>query len=111
MPWYDSRRKEPENRALIKSQAYGEAFDPNKLDRVARYESLSFPKTSSEWIKPICLLDYASVWRDRGQDKSIIRDRRHAEVVRADRHQIGALGGAGRATCWHRPWQGAKDRI
>ncbi len=38
-PWYETRRKELENRALIKAQACGEAFDPDKLDRLARYES------------------------------------------------------------------------
>lgn len=37
-PWYDTRRKELQNRALIKAQAYGEALDPDKLVRLARYE-------------------------------------------------------------------------
>ncbi len=35
----------------------------------------------------------------------------HARVFRPDRRQIGARGGAGPATCWRGPWQGAKDRI
>jgi hypothetical protein len=37
-PWYNIRRKELENRPLIKTQAFGEAFDPDKLERLARYE-------------------------------------------------------------------------
>ncbi len=37
-PWYDTRRKELQNRALIKAQAYGEALDPDRLVRLARYE-------------------------------------------------------------------------
>ena len=39
VPWYETRRGELRNRTLIKTQAYGEAFDPFKLDRLARYES------------------------------------------------------------------------
>jgi hypothetical protein len=37
-PWYAQRRKELENRPLIRAQALGEAFDPNKLGQLARYE-------------------------------------------------------------------------
>jgi hypothetical protein len=37
-PWYDTHRKELENRSLIRAQAFGEAFDPDKLERLGRYE-------------------------------------------------------------------------
>ena len=38
-PWYNTHRKELENRQLIRDQAYGESFDPDKLVRLARYET------------------------------------------------------------------------
>ena len=37
-PWYDAHRKELENRSLIRAQAFGEAFDLDKLERLGRYE-------------------------------------------------------------------------
>lgn len=37
--WYESRRKELANRPLIQSQAFGEAMDPHRLDKLARYEA------------------------------------------------------------------------
>jgi hypothetical protein len=36
--WYEDRRKELENRPLIRDQAFGEALDPDKLERLGRYE-------------------------------------------------------------------------
>jgi hypothetical protein len=38
LPWYEKRRLEIEHRPLIRAQAFGEAVDPNWLDRLARYE-------------------------------------------------------------------------
>jgi hypothetical protein len=38
LPWYPSRRQELANRPLIQDQAYGEALDPDKLERLGRYE-------------------------------------------------------------------------
>ena len=38
MPSYESRRKELQNRPLIREQAFGEAFDADKLEGLARYE-------------------------------------------------------------------------
>src|SRR5580704_10250804 len=38
LPWYDTRRRELENRPLIRAQAFGEAVDPDRLERLARYE-------------------------------------------------------------------------
>ena len=37
-PWYETRRKELENRPLIHAQAFGEALDPDRLRGLARYE-------------------------------------------------------------------------
>ncbi len=37
--WYGTYRKELENRPLIRAHAFAEAFDPNRLDRLARYET------------------------------------------------------------------------
>jgi hypothetical protein len=37
-PWYAQRRKELENRPLIRAQAFGEALDIRKLERLGRYE-------------------------------------------------------------------------
>ena len=38
LPWYEKRRQELEDRPLIRAQAFGEAVDPNRLERLARYE-------------------------------------------------------------------------
>ena len=38
LPWYAKRRHELEYRPLIRAQAFGEAVDSNRLDRLARYE-------------------------------------------------------------------------
>jgi hypothetical protein len=36
--WFDNRKKELANRALIREQAFGQALDPDKLERLGRYE-------------------------------------------------------------------------
>ena len=36
--WFENRRKEIANRPLIREQAFGDALDPNKLERLGRYE-------------------------------------------------------------------------
>ena len=38
LPWFGTRKKELANRPLIREQAFGEAFDPDKLERLGRYE-------------------------------------------------------------------------
>lgn len=38
LPWFQNRRKELANRPLIREQAFGDALDPNKLERLGRYE-------------------------------------------------------------------------
>ena len=38
LPWFETRRKELANRPLIREQAFGEALDPYKLERLGRYE-------------------------------------------------------------------------
>jgi len=38
LPWFENRRKELANRLLIREQAFGEALDPDKLERLGRYE-------------------------------------------------------------------------
>jgi hypothetical protein len=38
LPWYPMRRTELENRPLICAQAFGEALDPDRLERLGRYE-------------------------------------------------------------------------
>jgi hypothetical protein len=38
MPWFEIRRKELANRPLVREQAFGEALDPDKLERLGRYE-------------------------------------------------------------------------
>jgi hypothetical protein len=38
LPWFEARRKELANRALIRDQALGEALDPDNLERLGRYE-------------------------------------------------------------------------
>jgi hypothetical protein len=38
LPWFETRRKELANRPLIREQAFGEALDPDKLERLGRYE-------------------------------------------------------------------------
>jgi hypothetical protein len=38
LPCLETRRKELSNRPLIREQAFGESLDPDKLERLARYE-------------------------------------------------------------------------
>ena len=38
MPWLDRYRSQLENRSLVREQAYGESLDPEKLERLGRYE-------------------------------------------------------------------------
>jgi hypothetical protein len=38
MPWFDMRRKELTNRPLIRDQAFGDSLNPEKLERLGRYE-------------------------------------------------------------------------
>ena len=38
LPWFDTRRQDLRNRHLIREQAYGEALNPDKLERLGRYE-------------------------------------------------------------------------
>jgi hypothetical protein len=38
LAWFENRRKELANRPLIREQAFGEALDPDKLERLGRYE-------------------------------------------------------------------------
>jgi hypothetical protein len=38
LPSYDERRSQLEHRPLIRAQAFGEAVDPERLDRLVRYE-------------------------------------------------------------------------
>ena len=39
MPWFEGRRKELVNLPLIREQAFGEALNPDKLERLGRYEA------------------------------------------------------------------------
>jgi hypothetical protein len=38
LPWLENRKKELINRPLIREQAFGESLDPDKLERLGRYE-------------------------------------------------------------------------
>ena len=38
MDWFENRKKELANRPLIREQAFGEALDPDRLERLGRYE-------------------------------------------------------------------------
>jgi hypothetical protein len=38
LPWYEKRQLELDHRPLIRAQAFGEAVDPDRLERLARYE-------------------------------------------------------------------------
>jgi hypothetical protein len=38
LPWFEDRKKQLDNRPLIREQAFGEALDPDKLERLGRYE-------------------------------------------------------------------------
>jgi hypothetical protein len=38
LPWYEKRQLELQYRPLIRAQAFGEAVEPERLDRLARYE-------------------------------------------------------------------------
>jgi hypothetical protein len=38
LPWFENRKKELANRPLIREQAFGEALESDKLERLRRYE-------------------------------------------------------------------------
>jgi hypothetical protein len=38
LPWYERRQLELQYRPLIRAQAFGEAVEPDRLERLARYE-------------------------------------------------------------------------
>lgn len=38
LPWFDARRRDLDHRPLVREQAFGEALNPDKLDRLGRYE-------------------------------------------------------------------------
>jgi hypothetical protein len=38
LPWFEKRKEELASRPLIRDQAFGEALDPGKLERLGRYE-------------------------------------------------------------------------
>jgi hypothetical protein len=38
LPWIETRKKEVSNRPLIQEQAFGESLDPDRLERLGRYE-------------------------------------------------------------------------
>jgi hypothetical protein len=38
LPWFENRKKILVNRPLIREQAFGEALDPDKLERLGRCE-------------------------------------------------------------------------
>jgi hypothetical protein len=38
LPWFETRKKELANRPLNREQAFGEALDPDKQERLGRYE-------------------------------------------------------------------------
>ena len=54
LPWFDNRKKELANRPLIREQAFGQALDPDKLERLGRYEvhlDRKFERTLSMLIR------------------------------------------------------------
>ena len=38
LPWFDERKEEIARRPLLREQAFGESLDPDKLERLGRYE-------------------------------------------------------------------------
>ena len=38
LPWFEARRRELANRPLVREQAFGESLDPDRLERLGRYE-------------------------------------------------------------------------
>ena len=38
LPWFEARKKELAKRPLIREQAFGKSLDPDKLERLGRYE-------------------------------------------------------------------------
>jgi hypothetical protein len=38
LPWFENRKKQLANRPLTREQAFGEALDPDKFERLGRYE-------------------------------------------------------------------------
>jgi hypothetical protein len=38
LPWFEKRKAEIANRPLLREQAFGESLDPDKLERLGRYE-------------------------------------------------------------------------
>jgi hypothetical protein len=64
LPWFDNRKKELANRPLIREQAFGEALDPDKLDRLVTYaiEPRFFrPRREKRRYKPGTHPDYHTI--------------------------------------------------
>jgi hypothetical protein len=38
MPWFENRRRHFANRPLVRDQAFGESLEPDKLEKLGRYE-------------------------------------------------------------------------
>jgi hypothetical protein len=57
LPWFENRRKELANRPLIREQAFGEALDPDKLERLGRYEVHLDRKLERMLAMLLCLKD------------------------------------------------------
>ena len=52
LPWFEARKKELANRPLIREQAFGELLDPDRLERLGRYEVHLDRKLERTW--PCC---------------------------------------------------------
>jgi hypothetical protein len=39
LPWYEKRSRELDHRPMIRAQVFGQAIDPHRLERLARYEA------------------------------------------------------------------------
>ena len=44
LPWFEDRRREIANHPLLREQAFGQSLDPEKLERLGRYEVHFDPK-------------------------------------------------------------------
>ena len=81
LPWLESRKKEFANRPLIREQAFGKSLDPDKLERLGRYEVIS--TASSNGCSPCCCASRTcGRRRSRADPFRKINDNTHSQSAR-----------------------------
>ncbi len=86
LTWFEKRKREIALRPLIREQAFGEALDPDKLERLGRYEvhlDRKLERTLS------MLLRLKDLKQGRGRPKSVSQNRsRSCSISRSGKRHV-----------------------